>query len=200
MRWFTTGVALLLLVLLPADAEAQRRRHCCERNPWSFAPYGGLFKDAYDISPDGDDTGWQLGFRVGYDLGARTRLQANVGYAESDDVASGPFADRHVYDNQYIITTAGIEYDILPGNTAVALGAEAGGTWREVAFDRTVGTPIPGDLQESGYTFNFTLVPGLSVRHTFTPRTAFEIGVRDYIYPEAEVEHSLSLTAGFRFR
>ena len=193
--------ALMLVALAPESGAAQRHRtHCCRANPWSFAPYGGLLKDAYDVSEDGKDTGWQVGFRLGYDVGSRTRLLGTVGYAESDDVGSGSFTDRHVYDNQYIITTGGIEYDILPGGTAVALGLEAGGTWREVSFDHMIGSPALGDLEESGYTFNFTIVPGLSVRHAFTGRTALEVGLRDYIYPEEEVEHSLSLTAGFRFR
>ena len=197
-----SSVALVMMALLlgAVPVTAESTEHCCRGNRWSVAPYGGLFKDAYDASRDGNNTGWHAGMRVGYDLGMRARLLGNVGYAESDDVANDPFAERHVYDNQYVLTTAGIEYDILPGPTSVALGLEAGGTWREVSFDRTIGDPVASDLMESGYTFNFTVVPGVSVRHSFTPRTALELAIRDYIYPEAEVEHSMSLAIGFRFR
>ena len=190
-----------LLVLLPADADAQRRHRRQSLNPWSFAPYAGVFKDAYDLSADGENTGWMVGFRVGYAAGARARLLANVGYAESDDVAADPLDfPRNVYDNQYIITTGGAEYDIIPGETSVALGVELGGLWREVALDHTIGAPAPGDLAESGYSFNFTVVPGLTLRHAFSARSALELALRDFILPDDEVEHSPALTVGMRFR
>ena len=195
------GAALVALTLLPGAGEAQRRSGWGKANPWSFAPYGGLFRDALDGSPDGDDTGWQLGFRVGYALGGRTRLLGNIGYAESDDVASGSqVGPRIIYDNQYIITTGGAEYDIIPGSTAVSLGVEAGGLWREVAQDEVVGSPLPGTSLESGYTFYFSIAPGITMRHDFSPRTALEVAVRDYILPEDEVEHLPAVSVGFRFR
>lgn len=195
------AAALLGLVLTPATTEAQRRGGWGKSNPWSFAPYGGLFRDAYDASADGKDTGWMVGFRVGYDLGSRSRLVGNIGYAESDDVALDPLdAPRVIYDNQYIITTGGLEYDIIPGNTSVSLGVELGGLWREVAQDDQVGQPLPGQSLESGFSFNFAVVPALTVRHGFTPRTALEIGVRDFILPEEQVEHMPAITLGFRFR
>jgi len=194
--WLT----VLLLPLLPGELQGQRR-DWRDDNSWSFSPYGGLFRDAYDVSPDGKDTGWLAGFRVGYDVSDRARFVGNVGYAESDDVSSGPLTvNRVVYDNQYIITTGGIEYDILPGNTSVALGAEAGGLWREVAFDRILGGGIAEPTGESGFTFYFVAVPTLTVRHGFSPRTALEVGFRDFIQPEDEVEHLPALTVGFRFR
>ena len=192
---------LVALLALPAAADAQRRpARCCSGNAWSFMPYGGLFKDAFDISPDGEDTGWMVGFRLGFRLGARSRLIGNVAYAESDDVTSGPILpDRIVFDNQYIITTGGGEYDILPGNTSVSLGTELGGAWRKVAADDASLDPLPSEFGDE-YTFYFAVVPSLTVRHGFTPRTALEVGVRDYIFPEDEVEHSPALTVGFRFR
>jgi hypothetical protein len=199
-RWL---LLTLLLVLMPASVQGQRRfRHDGRAgNPWSFAPYAGVFKDALDISLDGENTGWMAGFRVGYATGARARLLANVGYAESDDVAAAPLlVDRNVYDNQYIITTGGAEYDIIPGPTSVSLGLELGGMWRQVALDHPIGTPAPGDDLESGYSFNFTVLPGLTLRHAFTPRTALELAVRDFILPEDEVDHSPALALGMRFR
>jgi hypothetical protein len=200
--WCTVTVLLALVTwaaVQPAAAEAQRRG--AHINPWSFSPYAGLFSDPYDVSPDGDDTGWMLGFRIGYALGDRTRLSGNVAYAESDDVTSGPITvDRSVYDNQYILTTAGLEYDILPGNTSVSLGAELGGAWRQVAFDHRFSGGAPAADAGDGYTFYFAVVPTLVVRHGFTPRTAVELGLRDYIFPEDEVQHAPALSFGFRFR
>src|SRR5512144_2407832 len=75
MRGWRGTLALLALVtaLLPGNVEGQRRRDGWHGpNPWSFSPYGGLFRDAFDASPDGKDTGWLIGFRLGYDLGSRS--------------------------------------------------------------------------------------------------------------------------------
>lgn len=201
MRRQVATAVLLLLVLLPAGAEAQRGRGW-RSNPWSFSPWAGVFRDAYDVSADGDDTGWQLGFRLGYDLGGRTRLVGTLGYAESDDVASNPSTlPYYVYDNQYIITTGGAEYDILPGNTSVSLGVELGGLWREVAFDHVLGGEAVNDvIEDAGYTFHFAVAPALVVRHGFTSRTALELGVRDYLLPDGQVDHFPALSVGFRFR
>jgi hypothetical protein len=203
-RWrMLPGLILGAALLWPTVSEAQRRGNDWRRpNPWSFSPYGGVIRDAYDISPDGKDTGWLVGFRLGYDLTGRARLTGNVGYSESDDVTSGPLTSaRVILDNEYIITAGGLEYDILPGNTSVTLGTEAGGLWRKVAFDRQLGggtvNPNPGD---DGYAFYFVIVPGLTIRHGFTPRTALEVGVRDFMHPDEEMEHLPALTLGFRFR
>lgn len=203
-----TAVALKVVLTMtvawllnPASAEAQRRPMSASGNPWSFAPYAGAFSDPYDVSPDGRHTGWMVGFRVGYAMGDRTRLIGNLGYAESHDVTSGPIAvDRSVFDNQYILTTAGFEYDILPGNTSIALGVETGGAWREVAFAYRFSGGAPAESAGDGYTFYFAVVPALTVRHAFTPRTAFELGLRDYIFPEDQVQHAPALSIGFRFR
>lgn len=197
---YAAAAALLAALLLPGAGEAQKHRGWRKPNPWTFSPYAGLFKDGYDVSADGDNTGWTAGFRIGYALGDRSRLTANVAYAESDDVVfnptTGPYYD---YDNQYIVTTGGAEYDIIPGNTAVALGVEAGGLWRKVVAEDYVGD-LPGESLESGYTFYFAVAPAVSMRHGFSPRTAFEVSVRDFILPEDEVEHFPMLTVGFRFR
>lgn len=202
MRLLMMIPALMLpLAAIPSDAEAQRRPvRCCASNPWSFAPYGGLFKDAYDISPDDENTGWMAGFRIGYDIGARTRLLADIAYGESDDVTSGPIVvGRNVYDNQYIFTTGGAEYDILPGNTSVSLGVLAGGAWRKVVLDEEADDTVAPEFGD-GYAFYFAVVPALTVRHGFTSRTALEVGLRDYIFPDDRVNHMPAITVGFRFR
>src|SRR5688572_28114351 len=55
-------VALLALfaLLLPASLQAQRR---FDDNSWTFAPYLGAYKDAYDLEADGSDLGWMVGFK-----------------------------------------------------------------------------------------------------------------------------------------
>lgn len=202
MRLLMMIPALMLpLAAIPSDAEAQRRHErCCSSNPWSFAPYAGLFKDAYDISPDDENTGWMAGFRIGYDIGSRTRLLADVAYGESDDVTSGPIlVDRNVYDNQYIFTTGGAEYDILPGNTSVSLGTLLGGAWRKVVLDDEADDTVVPEFGD-GYAFYFAVVPALTIRHGFTSRTALEVGLRDYIFPDGSVDHMPAVTIGFRFR
>src|SRR6187549_2999185 len=76
----------LLLLLIPVSAFAQKRTYhrsegCCWGNRFSLEPYAGAMKDPFDISADDKNTTALFGFRVGYLLGGRTRLLANVGYS-----------------------------------------------------------------------------------------------------------------------
>ena len=191
-------VAGVLLAPLPGHAQ---RRVVMKSNPFSFAPYAGAFKDAYDISADDENTGYIVGFRVGYDLGRRSRLVGDVAYAESDDVAnSAGMINYNVYDNSWIMTTGGAEYDIIPGPTSVTLAAQAGAAWRKISLDETIGFPAPAD-ESGGYSSHFIVVPRISVRHSFTSRTALDVSVQDFILPDdSRVEHSPALTIGFSFR
>lgn len=127
-----------LLALAPAAAEAQSAkskskrapvrvvhvsrsdRDCCWGNRFSFEPYAGAMKDAYDHSPDGENTGYLVGFRVGYMLGGRSRLVGNIGYSESDDLVDSPPtpSSYFVYDNTWVMKTAGGEFDVVPGAPA----------------------------------------------------------------------------------
>jgi hypothetical protein len=54
--------------------------------------------------------------------------------------------------------------------------------------------------ESSGFASYLLLVPRISVRHSFTPRTALDISVLDQIFPEDGVQHSPALTIGFSFR
>ena len=188
---------------MPESAHAQRSRVSVsfgKSNPFSFAPYVGGFKDAMDISEDDENTGYLIGFRTGYDLGRRTRLVADVAYGQSDDVANSAGAiSFNTYDNNWIMTTGGVEYDILPGPTRVTFAAQAGSGWRKVSFDEAVGAPAEPDLS-GGYVANLMLVPRISVRHTFSSRTSLDVSVLDQIFPEDRVQHSPALTVGFMFR
>jgi hypothetical protein len=188
-------------ILAPTGAQAQRRTSCCKANPFSFSPYAGAWKDALDISEDDENTGYMVGFRVGYDLSRRSRLVGDIAYAESKDVAnSAGRLNYNEYDNLWIMTTGGAEYDIIPGPTSVTLGAQAGVGWRKISLDETVGFPAPID-QSTGYTAHLLIAPRISVRHALSGRTALEVSIADNIFPDdSTVNHSPALTFGFSFR
>ena len=106
----------------------------------------------------------------------------------------------NIYDNNWIMTTGGAEYNIIPGPTSVTLAAQAGAAWRKISLDDTVGFPAPTD-ESGGYSSHFIIVPRISVRHSFTGRTALDVSVQDFILPDdSRVEHSPALTIGFSFR
>ena len=190
-------------ILLPADISAQRRVVVFKKsNPFAFSPYAGVWKDATDISLDDENTGWMVGFRVGYDVARRARLVADVSYAESSNVGNTPagLADYNVYDNSWIFTTGGAEYDILPGPTSVTFAAQAGAAWRKTTLDEQIGLVPPPDESDDGYNSQFVVVPRISVRHSFSGRTGLDVSVLDHILPEDGVDHSPALTVGFWFR
>jgi hypothetical protein len=179
-------------------------RDCCWGNRFSFEPYAGAMKDAYDTSPDGENTGYLVGFRVGYLLSSRTRLLGNVGYSKSDDVANPEFTPTayHVYDNTWVFTTAGGEFDVVPGRTSVALGLQGGAAWRRTDFDGTVGSPVLSPDPDAGFSAQEVLIPGLTFRHRLTNRATVMAGVQDNIFNflEGPARHSLAVTAGVAFR
>ena len=196
--------ALITLLVLPAAASAQRKMSYNRGNSFSFSPFAGAFKDAMDISADDENTGYMLGFRVGYDLSRRGRVVGEISYAQSDDVAftQPGTLNFNVYDNNWIMTTGGLEYDIIPGPTSITLAAQAGAGWRSVSLDETIGFPTPTD-ESSGYVAQFIVLPRISARHQFSPRTALEISVMDHILTEGtsdRIGHSPALVAGFSFR
>lgn len=201
-------VTVLLLGALPGMGEAQRRGQQRDRfvqsyaNRFSLEPYAGAFKDAFDISDA--NTGYLLGLRVGYDVGSRGRLQLNAAYSEVDDVALGiPGPDYFLYDNNWIFTTLGGEFDVIPGRTSASLGVQAGAAWRKVTLDETIGNPVPGtDQSDDGYTAYEVLAPGLTLRYRMTSRAAIALAFEDYIFDlfEGPVDHSPAVSLGFTFR
>ncbi|MBW3535936.1 MAG: hypothetical protein KY453_12100, partial [Gemmatimonadetes bacterium] len=155
METKTKGFTLLAVAvaggLTAGGAGAQEVRE----GAFEVTPYVALFKDAYDIGADGS-TGALAGLRLGYTLGERTRLVGNVGYGEAGDVARAPAGstDHHVYENQWVMTTAGAEYDVLPGRTAVARGLQVGAGWRRLSVTGSIGDPAGDDgLGGGGYSF-----------------------------------------------
>lgn len=188
------GVLLLMAAVLPDAAEAQRHRS----NPFAFAPYAGIYRDAYDAGADGD-LGWMVGFKAEYQESSRLTLHANFGYAESDDVATRPLdASFVVYDNHWVITTGGASFALVPGNTSVAVGADVGVAWRQTDARTPVGTGSDND----GWSSHELVVPSLTLRHGFTRRAGMFVTLQDYIWDvlEGDVRHSPALTVGLSFR
>lgn len=177
MNRIFTGAALSLL-LVSAPAVAQER----QENRFRLEPYAGAFSDSYDISPDGNNTGMQVGLRVGYELGGRSRLLASAGYASSRHVGNpNGLAEYFVYDNTWALTTIGAEYDLIGGRTSAALGLQVGAGWRRLDRTGQVGSPegytdwYGGD----GFSPVDVVVPGLTIRHRVSARTALMLNVQD---------------------
>lgn len=212
-------VLLMVAVLFPGALSAQSKRktgrqpivivkhsrqdRCCWGNRWLLEPYAGAFNDAYDVSPDGDATGLLVGMRVGYLLGGRTRLLANVGYSQTDNVADPQGIPSYfVYNNTWVFTTGGAEFDVVPGRTSASLGLQAGAAWRRVDLDGEVGSPIGAPQADAGFSAQELIVPGLIARHRLTARVTVTAGLHDYIFDfmDGPAQHSLAFTAGVSFR
>lgn len=190
----------LLLPALPDTTEAQRRTNFNRTNPFSFSPYVGMYKDAYDAAADGSDLGWLLGFKAGYHMSDRAGLHLNFGYAQANDVATRPtIGDGVIIDNQWVIMTVGGEFALVPGNTSVALGTDVGVAWRHTDADESEGTILDG---EGGWGSYEVVAPALTLRHQFSARTGVFASVHDYITDvfEGPVQHSPALTFGLTFR
>lgn len=201
----TILVLAVLALLAPADASAQRRGGHYERggNDFTFEPHVGFFRDAHDIGADDDRTTWLAGMRLGYRLSDRARLLGTLAYAESDDIADAPDSDEYnLYDNTWIITTLGAEYDVIPGRTAVSLGMQGGAGWRKTTFDEAVGSPGPPQASDDGYAAVDVVVPSITLRHWFARRAAITLGLQDYMFDvfEGPVEHSPAGSVGVTLR
>lgn len=213
-KWYV--LALTGLILMPASAEAQRRTQ--QRSParqpqaqrvndytyynrWSLEPYAGAFRDAYDLS--GVSTGYLVGGRIGYVIGPRWRLNANVGYNETRDVAYSPVPTGVQYDNKWVLTTAGAEFDVVPGRTSASVGVNAGAGWRRVDLNDDGAVPQPGQsLASTGFSAYEVVVPGVTLRHRLTSRAAVLLRFEDYMFDvfEGPTDHSLAVSLGLAFR
>lgn len=186
---------ILMLAVMPAAAEAQRRSG---HNAFGFAPYVGVYQDAYDAAADGSDRGWIVGFKAEYQESSRLTLHANLGYANSDDVATRPLdANFLIVDNHWVIMTGGASFALVPGNTSVAVGADAGVAWRQTKARTATGTG-----SDDGWAAYEVVAPSLTMRHRFTPRAGVFVTLQDYISDvlEGNARHSPALTVGLTFR
>ncbi|MBR9989271.1 MAG: hypothetical protein KFH98_05905 [Gemmatimonadetes bacterium] len=189
-------VALALLV--PADAEAQRRGNMYRYNAYSFSPYAGVLMDAFDAEPDGSNLGWIAGFRAGYTESERTNFHLNLGYAQTGDVAPRPLVgDPVIVDNQWVLLTAGGDFALVPGNTSVALGVDLGVGWLRT---RPV-QPEAGSGRQT-WSAHDVVAPALIVRHQFTPRAGVYVSAQDYIFDllNGSAQHSPAFTFGLTIR
>jgi len=205
------GVLVLASVVLPDGAAAQSKQRgrvivsdhdCCYYNRFTLDPYAGGLKDAYDIGAD-DDFGYLVGFRVGYQLGSRTRLLGNVAYSNTENVADPQgLQSYYIYDNVWVMTTGGGEFDVVPGRTSAALGLQAGAGWRKLDLESTVGTPVVNPLDDRNFTAYEVLLPSLTARHRLSTRAAVMVSLQDYIFNflEGPAQHSPALTLGLSFR
>lgn len=195
----TIACALVALALLvPADAEAQRRGSTMYRyNAYSFSPYAGVFLDAFDAEPDGSNVGWIAGFRAGYTESARANFHLNLGYARTGDVAPRPVVgDPAIIDNQWVLLTAGGDFALVPGNTSIAVGTDLGVGWLR-------GRPGDGGTGGSqSWSAHDVVAPSLIVRHQFTPRAAIFGSAQDYIFDllDGSAKHSPAFTVGLTIR
>ena len=187
---------MTLLLLLPGIASAQKRTiyvryghsDCCSGNRFSLEPYAGAIKDPYDASADDQNTASLLGFRVGYRTGNRTRLLANVGYSKNANVVNPQaLASYYVYDNTWVFTTAGGEFDVVPGRTSAALGLQGGVAWRRVDLDGQVGSPAGAPQHDSGFSSYAVLIPSLVGRHRVSSHISVLAGVHDNIFDVFDV-------------
>ena len=219
MRTFLLVFAAVALIA-PATADAQsskskskraptrvvhisRSDDCCWGNRFSLDPYAGAMNDAYDVSPDEENTAYMIGFRIGYHISYRTRVLANIAYSESDDVANSFGAPAYfVYDNTWIFTTAGMEFDVVPGQTSASFGLQGGAAWRQVNVDGSVGVPIGTPEGEETFVAHEVLIPALMLRHRLSNRTTVMAGLHDNIFDffDGATKHSVALTAGISFR
>jgi hypothetical protein len=213
--------AMLLVgcfLMIPSMVMGQTKRHkggtivvrttshkndCCWGNRFSLEPYVGVVKDVYDASPDGDNTSFLGGLKVGYMLGGRTRLLANFAYSESDNVGNpGPLENFYTYDNTWIFTTGGGEFDVVPGRTSASLGLQVGAAWRRVDLDNQVGSPLGQSEEDRGFSAHEVIIPSVTLRHRLTNRMTVVAGLQDNIFDvfEGPAQHGAAATLGISFR
>lgn len=196
---FRLFVAALAVALIgPKMAAAQG----VSPNPFNLEPYVGSFVDTDPANAGGNIPGVLLGLRLGYELSDRARLTGNVGYSEVSDVGTpNRSTDYFVYNKDYLLTTAGAEYDVIPGRTSASLGLQLGIAWDKIETAGRVGDPpLNSEFMDDGYSPDFTVVPGVTVRHQLMRRAALTLGLQDYMLFVGPVLHSPALTLGVSFR
>src|SRR5262245_38567027 len=159
-------------------------------------------KDAYDIGASGD-TGIMVGFRVGYTLNWRWRVLGNFAYSNTKDVSNpDALTDYFVYDNVWVITTLGGEFNVIPGRTSVALGLQAGAGFRQLDFDRVVGTPVGTPVDNRGFKAYDMLLPSLALRYETTARTSISATLSDNMFNvfSGTTQNSPAFVVGVSFR
>jgi hypothetical protein len=197
------GLVAMATVVDAASAQRRNRNfnNDYQGNSFFLEPYGGAMKDSYDISGD-DDVGYLVGFRVGLALGSRFRLLGNLGYSTTNNVAdANGLPNYYTYDNVWVVTTGGAEFDVVPGNTSAALGLQGGIAWRRLDLDETVGTPAQPPEGTDTFAAYEVIIPSLTARHRVSARASITAGFYDHIFNlDGTAQHSPALTLGVMFR
>lgn len=169
-------------------------------NAFGMEPYAGVFLDG--MVPEGDrEMGPLLGVRLSYEPMYRLRFLVDFGYSEVSGVGtvtSG--ASTFTYGSDWIFTLAGVEFDVVPGNTAGLITLSGGIAWRETEVERRVfGTDVDPDL--GGFSSMTVIAPGIGLAHALSERGAVRLGIQDFIVDvDEDPEHSPAFTLGVVFR
>ena len=209
---FATLVVSALVAFTPLDAAAQLRRLAAHgpavehredwtsHNEFGMEPYVGVFFDGM-VAENEREMGPLMGVRLSFEPMYRLRLVADFGYAEVngvDAVTSG--ASTFTVGNDWIFTMGGVEFDVVPGNTAGLITLSGGVAWRETEVERRiVGGDDDPDL--GGFSSMTVVAPGVALVHALSPRGAVRLGVQDIIVDvDEDPTHSPAFTLGVVFR
>jgi hypothetical protein len=209
MRRFLS-IGLVALFVLPLAVHAQRKKdtyvvfeQCCWANRWMLETYGGVVKDSYTVDGPKSNTGFLLGAHVAFRISPRTRALGNVAYSNVSIVGnSDGLPNFYTYNDVWVVTTVGGEFDVVPGRTSAAIGLQGGIGWRQLAVDDTIGVPIVPPVAEQNFTATIVLVPSLTVRYWITNRTGMSAAFTDHMFNvlEGPTLNSPSLTLAVMFR
>lgn len=185
----------VISALLPFTIQGQ----AVQPERWSIESRVGAFYNGYDVGDDGSKVGALAGLRGGYLATERLRVVADAAYARSHDVSFHDAPSYYVYGSEWVLAAAGVEYDLLQGQTSVAAGLELGATWSRFRVRGQIGTPpLSRRHDQRDFATGEAFVPTLSVRRALSRRIAITAAIHDYILDviEGPARHSPSLTLG----
>jgi hypothetical protein len=192
---------LLAAALLPAQADAQYRLPQPSPQRFVMEPYAGAFFDnVARQSISFDHAGPLAGLRLGMAVAPSLRLLGDVAYSWVGDVEQhGAAGNHHVLGSRNFLTTAGVEWEAVPGDVGGVLGLQVGSLWRALEVERTVGVPV-GAAPAEGYSAHAVLVPSVAMRIGMSARSDVKLTLQQYIRLDEPTSQSPALTVGFSFR
>lgn len=213
MTIMRTWFALSITLFAGVDGAAAQLRYDADRalaprqgvdwtahNEFGMEPYAGVYLDG--MVPDNErEMGPLLGVRLSFEPMHRLRFLVDVAFSEVNGVGTvTEGASTFTYGSDWIFTMAGIEFDVVPGNTAGLITLAGGAAFRETEIERRViGTDDDPDV--GGFTSMAVVAPGVALVHALSPRGAVRFGVQDFIVDVAEdPTHSPAFTLGVVFR
>ena len=205
--------AALCIGIAAASAEAQTRHRTLtapsahvatadwtDANEFSMEPYVGVYLDGM-VPGNERAMGPLVGLRLGFEPMHRLRFLLDAGYSEVNGVGAMTVGtSTFTYGHDWIFTLAGMEFDVIPGNTVGTITLGAGGAWQRIEAERRIlGTD---DDPESGEFNSFVVVaPGVAFAHMLSPRGAVRLSIQDFIVGvDEDPEHSPAFTLGIVFR